>query len=77
MKGKTETQLKEEYALPKDGNYNYVTDYKGTKDKQVQIGRTGQNDFGEGGNTQMKIKPGQGRVDSKDFYQNPTPVEKS
>jgi len=76
MKGKTETQLKEEYALPKGENYNYVTDYKGTKDKQVQVGQTGKNDYGDGGNTQMKIKPGQGRVTDEDFYEGATPVEK-
>ncbi len=44
MKNKTESQLKEEYALPKDGEYNYITDYKGAVDRKVQIGRTGKND---------------------------------
>ena len=76
MKGKTETQLRQEYALPKEEKYNYMSDYKGTQDKKVQIGQTGKNDFGDGGNTQVKIKLNQDWVTDKDFYDNATPVKK-
>ncbi len=76
MKSKTESQLKKEYALPKDSEYSYITDYKGVKKRKVQIGRTGKNDWGQGGNTQVKVKPGQPRLSPEDFSKKSTIVEK-
>jgi len=77
MKNKTESQLKKEYALPKEDEYNQVTDYKGTKDKKVLIGKTGKNDWGEGGNTQVKVQKQAGkRLEAEDFYEEGTPVKK-
>ncbi|RMH89422.1 MAG: hypothetical protein D6681_14440 [Calditrichaeota bacterium] len=77
MRGKTEAQLKKEYALPKDGQYDYVTDYKGAKDRPAMVGRTGANEWGPGGNTQVKLVGKKDLDPKKDFYPNSsTPVKK-
>jgi hypothetical protein len=73
MRGKPEGQLKREYALPKDGEYNYVTDYRGAVDRPAQVGPTGRNQWGEGGNTQVQLKVRDGELKRRqDFHRDTT-----
>ena len=68
VKGVTRAELRDSLALPKSSTAQYQTDYKGDKDRQVMVGKIGENDFWGKNSTKTQIKINEVRPENEEFY---------